>query len=69
MGIIKDLRQAKYLTQAELAEQVGVSVQSIKNWEAQRGMPKRASRQRLSRILECKQEDIIDDIANGGKWY
>ena len=69
MSIIKNLRKEKNLSREELAKKIGVSVWSIKNWETQRVMPKRESRQRLSNVLGCKQGDIVDDIANGGKWY
>ena len=36
---IKRLRQEKGLTQAELAEQIGVSCKAISKWETARGLP------------------------------
>ena len=36
---IRQLREAKHLTQAELAEKLAVSAKAISKWETARGLP------------------------------
>lgn len=67
MSLIKDLREKKGLSREELAEQVGVSVHSIKNWEGKRRMPNRLYYNRLATVLGCEPGKIIDDIADYGR--
>lgn len=36
---IKQLREMRHITQAELAEQIGVSDKAISKWETAKGLP------------------------------
>ena len=38
-GAIKSLRESRNLTQAELAEQLGVSSKTVSKWETAKGLP------------------------------
>ena len=42
---IRQLREAKHLTQAELAEKLAVSAKAISKWETARGLPDISLRQ------------------------
>ncbi len=56
---LKQLRKAQKLTQADLAYQMGISVDGVKRWE--RGGRGIASRHfiRLARLFEVSVEDIL----------
>ena len=48
---IKKLREERQLTQAELAEQIGVSSKTISKWETAKGLPDITLLQPLSQAL------------------
>ncbi len=50
-AVIKSLREAKGLTQAQLARQIGVSDKAISKWETARGLPDLSLLEPLSRAL------------------
>lgn len=58
---LKTLRQAKGLSQTQLAELVGVKRQAIYDIESGRYMPNTAVALRLAKHLECKVEDLFVD--------
>ena len=64
-SIVREMRKKKRMTQEELAQQMGVSVSSIRNWEAKRTFPRRDKYTKLAMILECEWQEIIDNIAEG----
>ena len=48
---IKQLREARKLTQAELAEKIGVSSKTISKWETAKGLPDISLLQPLAQVL------------------
>jgi transcriptional regulator with XRE-family HTH domain len=60
MSKLKELRERKNITQAELARQLGLSVDSISRWECGRHMPRLylSQAKELLRILDCTLEEI-----------
>ncbi|MBT9314707.1 helix-turn-helix transcriptional regulator [Leptothoe spongobia] len=59
---IAELREALGMTQQELAVFVGVSNNTIQNWEAGKsGVDQIKKFLRLCAILDCELSDLIDD--------
>ncbi|MGB7440505.1 MAG: helix-turn-helix transcriptional regulator [Coleofasciculaceae cyanobacterium] len=58
------LRKSRNLTQKQLAEALGVTVQTVSNWEVGRAEPKLTIRQFkiLLKVLQCTIEQIPDDL-------
>ncbi len=56
---IQYLRKKKSLTQEALAEQIGVSRQTIAKWEAQESAPDLEAAARLSQALDVALDDLI----------
>ena len=61
---IKRLREAKALTQAELAEQIGVSSKTVSKWETAKGLPDVSLIQPLAKalgtsVIELMSGDLI----------
>lgn len=61
---LSKLRQDKFLTQQELADLLGVSRSTIKNWEAGKLPASLFSLLQACEILDCSILDLID--AGGG---
>lgn len=59
---IFSLRTRLELTQRQVAEAIGVSVQTVSNWETGSSTPKLTPKQMraLCRVLQCS----LDDLAN-----
>ena len=58
---IRKMREAKRLTQAELAQLVGVTVGQASRWERDEAEPKIANLRALKRALETTYEELIGD--------
>jgi len=58
MPTIRDLREARGLTQKELAQQVGVSALSVYNWEGGRKVPGGLHLFKLANVLGVAAGDI-----------
>ena len=58
---IKELRESRKLTQAELAEQIGVSSKTISKWETAKGLPDISLLQPLAQALGIS----IIELMNG----
>ena len=58
---IKNLREERHLTQAELAEKIGVSSKTISKWETARGLPDISLLQPLAQALGIS----IIELMNG----
>jgi putative transcriptional regulator len=56
---VKDLRTERGWTQQELADEVGVSRQSINSIERQRYEPSLALALKFARIFDCPIDDIF----------
>jgi putative transcriptional regulator len=56
---VKDLRTEREWTQQELADEVGVSRQSINSIERQRYEPSLALALKFARIFDCPIDDIF----------
>ena len=63
---IKQLRERRNLTQAELAERIGVSSKTISKWETARGLPDISLLQPLSQALGISLIELMngEPIAN-----
>jgi len=56
---IKEKREEKGMTQAELAEAMEVSQQAIAKWEIGVGMPRADKLLKLSGILGCTSDELL----------
>ncbi len=56
---LKKLRKSADLTQQELAEEIGVSVQAISKWETDTGMPDISQIVPLSRVLDVSADVLL----------
>ena len=53
------MRQAKELTQWQLAEKIGVKQESITQWETGKTSPKFARLAKIAEVLECTIDDLV----------
>ena len=56
---IKRLREEKNLTQAQLAEQIGVSSKAVSKWETSKGLPDITLIEPLSRALGVSMQELM----------
>ena len=56
---ISALRDARHMTQADLAEALGVSRSTVTMWETGAHYPPIALLGPLARVLDCRIEDIL----------
>ena len=65
-GAIKALREARNLTQAELADQIGVSSKTVSKWETAKGLPDITLLQPLAAALGVSVIELMsgEPIAN-----
>jgi len=63
---IRNLRESRKLTQAELAEQIGVSSKTVSKWETARGLPDISLLQPLAQALGISVIELMngEPIAN-----
>jgi DNA-binding transcriptional regulator YiaG len=59
MNKLKKARLGKKLTQKELAELSGVSLQNIKKWEAGINKPKASSLEGVARVLGVSVDELV----------
>ena len=57
---IKQLRESRNLTQAELAEQIGVSSKTISKWETAKGLPDISLLQPLAQALGISVIELMN---------
>jgi len=57
---IKNLREERHLTQAELAETIGVSSKTVSKWETARGLPDISLLQPLARALGISVIELMN---------
>lgn len=58
---IKQLRETKGLTQAQLAEKIGVSSKAVSKWETAKGLPDITLIEPLSRALGVSVMELMSD--------
>ena len=63
---IKQLRESRHLTQAELAEKIGVSSKTVSKWETAKGLPDISLLQPLAQALGISVIELMngEQIAN-----
>lgn len=61
------IRKERNLSQESLAEKLGMSRQAISKWESGSSYPDMSTIIRLSKVLDCKIDDLIDDDLIGKK--
>ena len=57
---IKHLREARNMTQAELAEQIGVSSKTVSKWETAKGLPDLSLLQPLAQALNISVIELMN---------
>lgn len=62
MPTLRQLREDAVLTQAELAEQVGVSVTAISHWETGNKRPRASNIRKLASALGVTPREILAAI-------
>lgn len=71
--IIRDARQARGLTQAELADMVGVEATQVSRWERNSSPPSLANAVELSKSLAVSLDELADlvplGVDLGGVWF
>lgn len=63
------LRTLRFMTQRQLAELLGVTETTVRNWEAGRSVPKLTPSQykTLLRVLQISAEDLPDEFGPPGR--
>ena len=64
---IRELRQARGLSQARVAEDMGVSKPSVCKWETGASVPRTELLPLLARVLGCSIDELFDDRPPGGR--
>lgn len=64
MTTLKEARQLKMLTQKELAEQVGVVIQSVQHWEAGTRRPRPAQQRKICAALDLTPQEMRQIMAS-----
>ena len=62
MPTLQKLRELAVLTQAELAEKVGVSVTTISHWETGSKRPRASNIRKLAQALDVSPREILTAI-------
>lgn len=58
---IKRIRTARGITQAQLADRVGVSEKTVSSWEVNRTEPSYAYMVSIAKVLNCQKSDLLGD--------
>ena len=62
------LREANHLSQAELADRIGVSRQTISSWESGRTIPGANMLQEIGKVFGLDINDMFDQKVNNEKY-
>lgn len=65
MNSFKRARLIQGLTQAELADALGVSTVTVCKWELGRGLPKAKRLKEVANILHTSVSDLLDESQEG----
>lgn len=56
---LKNIRQEKGITQANLAEMLNVNQSTISKWECQTAGPTLATLQKITNVLNCSLDELL----------
>lgn len=56
---LKKLREAKNLTQEQLAKKINTSLRTYQGWEIAKSRPKYETLEKLKEILNCTYDDLL----------
>ena len=73
-SVIKKLREAKGITQAQLAEKIGVSSKAVSKWETAKGLPDITLIEPLSKalgvsVMELMSGDMVKNQNTSRKYF
>lgn len=58
---IRKAREARGITQTELAARLGISSRTVSSWEVNRTEPKMEMVERICSVLNCRKSELIDE--------
>lgn len=61
---IKELREAKGLSQKEFAQRVGVIPSVAANWETETALPRARDIPKVRKVLDCEYNDLFEPDAD-----
>ena len=64
---IRQLRKKAGLTQIELAEKLGVSIATLRRWEAGETSPNGTRMMELAELLEVSPDEIVASVENSAR--
>lgn len=64
---IKEARKRKQLTQAELADLMGVHQTNVVAWERGKWLPRAKKLQQLATVLDCTIDELLDSNSTDEK--
>ena len=67
MATLKHLRDLMLISQSELAHLVGVSIQSIYEWEHARAQPSYANRRKLVEVFKITPAELLQALEETAK--
>lgn len=60
INTIKEKREAVGLTQAELAEKIGVDTSTVCLWESGKREPKFTSVMKMAKVFDCSPDHVVN---------
>lgn len=61
---MKELRERRGLTQAQIADRLNVDKSSVSKWESGDSTPLRKYRRKLCELLGCTEAELLADAAS-----
>lgn len=58
---LKELRESHGISQARLAEEIGVSQSTVAMWEAGKNTPEHANLQKIAKLFNVSMGELLDD--------
>ena len=63
---IRELREAREMTQGELAERMGVDRTGVNKWESEVALPRARQLPQLAEVLGCSISELFEDPGENG---